>query len=256
MMLLKTPLKNPRLWTTLGWLDVVQSYRRSMLGPLWITLNMTIFSLAMTLVYGAIFGIPTREYAAYIICGMVGWIWVAALITEVGNAFLNYGGYIRSTNIDKVQIVWATAYKQIIVLAHNLVVYAAAAALGVIPVTVYSLLFLPAVAIFFLMSIPLIALLAILFARYRDLGRLASSIVVIVMLLTPVFWQPTMIKGWRSLVFEANPIYYSIEFLRRPLLGLPPDPWIAAVFLCLTAALWIVGSRFYARYHRYVAFWL
>ncbi len=255
-LLLKGPIENPQLWSTLGWLDVVQSYRRSLLGPFWITLSMAIQAFAMTVVFGAIFGVPAKEYAAYIVTGLVGWTWVAALITEMGNTFILHGGYIKGIKIDKAQLIWAMAYKQVIVLGHNLIVYAVAVALGVIPLTVYTLLFIPALIVFFLMTIPLTAATAILFARYRDLPRLASSIVVIIMLLTPVFWIPTMMTGWRTLVYKLNPIYYCIEFLRQPLLGQVPDLTVVTVFLGMTAAAWIVGGYFYRRYNRFVVFWV
>lgn len=55
---LLAPLAQPSIWISLAWTDVVQSYRRTVLGPLWITASMVIFSLAMTLVYGALFGVP------------------------------------------------------------------------------------------------------------------------------------------------------------------------------------------------------
>jgi ABC-type polysaccharide/polyol phosphate export permease len=254
--LLRNPLSNPTLWQTLGWLDIVQSYRRSLLGPIWITLNMVIFSVCMTLVYGTIFGVSTAEYGAYVISAMICWTWIAALVVDVGNTFIVHSNYIKGMVIDKSQLIWATAYKQIIVLAHNMIVYVFAVIFGVIDFTFYSLLFIPCAALFFLMTIPLIAMLAILFARYRDIPRLAQSITIILMLLTPIFWMPTMMKGWRSLIFELNPLYYFIEFLRRPLMGAPPDATIVMVFLSITALLWLLGSFFYRRYHRYVAFWV
>ena len=254
--LLNGPIKNPHLWSTLGWLDVVQSYRRSFLGPLWITLSMAIWAVSMTLVYGAIFGVPSKQYAAYIITGMVGWTWFAALITEMGNAFVSYATYIKGMAIDKAQLIWAVAYKQLIVLAHNLIVYAVAVALGVIPITFYTLLFIPAVAVFFLMSIPFTGVMAILCARYRDLPRLISSIIIIIMLLTPIFWIPSMVSGWRKGLVLLNPIHYFIEFLRQPLLGQRPDPIVVIVFLGMTVFIWLAGGLFYRRYHRYVAFWI
>jgi ABC-type polysaccharide/polyol phosphate export permease len=254
--LIKGPLEKPKLWLTMAWLDVVQSYRRSFLGPMWITLNMAIFSVAMTLVYGAIFGIPTKEYSAYIITGMIGWTWVAALLVEVGNTFIVYGSYVKSTTIDKGQMVWAMAFKQVIVLAHNMIIFVLAVAVGVVHLDYYTLLFIPNAVLFFLISVPLTGCLSILFARYRDLPRLVASTMVVIMLLTPVFWQPAMITGWRQALIHLNPVYYAIEFLRRPLLGLPPDPVISCVFLALAALIWIFGRLFCRRYLRYVAFWI
>ncbi len=237
-------------------MDIVQSYRRTFLGPLWITLNLIIFAIAMTFVYGALFAMPTREYAAYIVCGMMLWLWISALLTEVGQTFMNYAHFLKGSLIDKSMFIWTAAFRQVIIFAHHLLVYIALILLGVITPTIYTLFAFPAVAVLFLMSIPIIALAAILFARYRDLPRLVSSIIVVLMLITPIFWEPSMMTGWRTLLIDYNPIYYLIEFVRRPLLGQQPDPLIVTVVLGMTLVLWLAGSLLYRRYERYVIFWI
>lgn len=38
------------LWTSLGWLDVKQRYRRAVLGPYWITISMCVFVVALRII--------------------------------------------------------------------------------------------------------------------------------------------------------------------------------------------------------------
>ncbi len=254
--LLEAPLTNPHLWLTLGWLDIVQSYRRTVLGPLWITFNLVFFSVAMTFVYGALFGLPTKEYAAYLVCGMIGWFWVSALLTDVGTTFMTYSTFIKGMPIDKAQLVWAAAYKQVVILVHHLIVYVALVVLGIVDLTIYTWLAIPAVISIFLISVPVTAVAAILFARYRDLSRLVNSTLMLIMMITPVFWRENMITGWRRIIIDFNPAYYLVEILRRPLLGLPPDPTALAVVASMIVVFWILGGLFYNRYQKYVIFWI
>lgn len=254
--LVKAPLENVLLWTGLAWMETVQSYRRTMLGPFWITCNLAIFTLAMTYVYGALFSIPTKEYAAYLACGMIAWTWIGALINEVGNTFITYSGFIKNTSITKSIFVWSTVYKQIIIFAHNLIVFAGLALVGVIDLTVHTLMLVPVLVVMFAISIPITGILALLFARYRDLPRLVSSLMIVLMMVTPIFWQVHMFSGWRTMVFLFNPIYYLVEFLRAPLLGQPEQPLIVAGVLGLLVLAWAIGARFYRRYEKYVVFWL
>ncbi|WP_137045759.1 ABC transporter permease [Pseudolabrys sp. FHR47] len=253
---LLAPLFDWRLWTTLGWLDMVQTYRRTSLGPWWITANLAVFVIAMTYVYGALFGIPTKEYSAYLLGGMIAWYWVSALLAEVGNAFINYTYFIRSTSIAKAQLVWATVYKQLLTFLHNSAIVIVYIVVGVIPLNFHTLAIIPAVALLFLLSIPTTAIAAILFARYRDLQRFIGSAVIIVMMLTPVFWKPDMMVGWRSAFVELNPFHYLIELIRRPLLGQPVDLTTYAVVIGLTVLAWLVGGRVFRRYQSYVIFWV
>lgn len=234
----------------------MQSYRRTVLGPFWITANMIVFSLAMTLVYGALFGVPTREYAAYVVCGMIAWFWISALVTEGGNAFSAYAGYIKGMPVDKAQFVWAVAFKQVIVLAHNMLVYLALIPLGVVELNRQTLFFPLAFAIIFAVSIPVIAVLSIVYVRYRDVQRLVSSLIIIVLLITPVFWLPTTMTGWRLGLATYNPVFYLVEMIRGPLSGRE----IPGVYFVATGAMaaffWAAGWLIYRRLQRFVIYWI
>jgi homopolymeric O-antigen transport system permease protein len=255
-LLLTAPLKHVELWTGLGWSDIVQSYRRTLLGPFWITLNLAIFTFAITLVYGALFGARTDSYAAYVVCGMIAWMWISALMTDLGNTFVQSAPFLKSTPMDKALFIWASVFKQSIILAHHLIVYVALVLVGVIHLHIYTLLAIPALAVLFLLSIPITATMAILFARYRDLQRLLSSLMILIMMTTPIFWLPSMLTGWRSALVVFNPIHYLVEFVRRPLLGQAPDMTAVSIVLLMTIAVWIAGPLIYKRYEKYVVFWI
>ena len=255
-LLLREPLRRPTLPLSLAWTEVVQSYRRSLLGPFWITLNLVIFTLAMTLVYGALFSVPTAEYAAYLACGMIVWSWVSALLIEAGNTFINNAHFIKNTSIDKSILIWTFVYRQVVILAHHLLVYGALVVLGIIHLSLYTALAIPAFLVLFVMSIPITAVMSILFTRFRDLGRLISSLMLVILMVTPIFWQPGMMAGRRALLYLGNPVYYIVEFARAPLLGKPPSPLVVAVVLAMTAVIWVIGAATYRRYAKYAVFWL
>lgn len=225
------------------------------MGPLWITVSMVIVSVSMTLVYGALFGVPTREYAVFVVCGMIAWIWLSGILTEGGNTFFVYASYIRAMPIDKAQFVWTVAFRQMIVLGHNLVVYLGLVALGLVDLNRYTLLFIPSVALLFVMSIPLVLVLSILFVRYRDFQKLVTSSLIVIIMLTPIFWQPHLISGWRRAFVHYNPFFYAIELIRAPLSGYPVSLTVYLVCLGMTALLWLWGWQFYRRYERFVIYW-
>jgi len=254
--LVEKPLRNPHIPISLAWSEIMQSYRRSVLGPLWITLNLVIFVSCLTLVYGALFSVQSQDYAAYLACGMMVWLWVSALLTDVGNTFINYAHFVKNTPLDKSYLICAAVIKQTLILAHHLIVYATFVLLGMVKLTVYTFLAIPAFLILFLMSIPVTAIMAILFPRYRDLSRLIMSFMMVLLMVTPIFWQPNMLGGWRSLLVHVNPIYYVIEFVRSPLLGKPVDQLSAAVVISMTVVFWVVGAWAFRRYGKYVVFWL
>ena len=254
--LLAAPIIQWRAWVGLGWTDIVQNYRRTMLGPFWITMNLVIFTTAMTLVYGALFGVAPSEYAGYVVCGMMAWLWTASLSSEVGNTYITYSSYIRSMPIDKSIFVWASVFKLLITFAHNMILFPFLVLFGIVHVSYYTLLTIPAIAILFLLSIPVTAISAVLFARYRDLPRLIGTSTIIVMMTTPIFWKPDMVSGWRSAFVYLNPVHYVIEFVRRPLLGEPLGALELSVVLAMTVVLWLIAGYIHKKYQAYVVFWI
>ena len=249
-------LLDPRKWVGLAWHDIVQSYRRTILGPFWLTLNMAIFAVAMTLIYGALFSVKPGEYSAYIVCSMMVWWWIMGILNEGGAVFLTYAQFIHATPFDKSTFVWSMAVRQLISLLHHSIVYALMIPFGLVHLNWYTLMAIPATILLFLWSVPIIAVLAILFVRYRDVQRFVGAGTIILMMVTPIFWKADMIKGWRTFIIEYNPLYYAIEVLRLPLLGKPLPPLILFTAIGLTVATWILGGWFYRRYQRYVVFWL
>ena len=51
----------PELWLMLGWQDIKQRYRRSIIGPFWLTLSTAIMVFALGFLYAAIFRQPLGD---------------------------------------------------------------------------------------------------------------------------------------------------------------------------------------------------
>src|SRR5438046_7162690 len=59
------------LWSTLGWHDIRQRYRRSMVGPFWLTLSMGMMIGGLAYLYGGVFGQDAGSYFPYLALGMI-----------------------------------------------------------------------------------------------------------------------------------------------------------------------------------------
>jgi ABC-type polysaccharide/polyol phosphate export permease len=56
---------------TLGWNDIRIRYRRSALGPFWITLSTTVFVVTLGIIFSQIFHTDIRIYLPYIAVGLI-----------------------------------------------------------------------------------------------------------------------------------------------------------------------------------------
>ena len=77
-----------RTWISIGYLDILQVYRRSFLGPIWITLSIGIQAISVTYIYSQLFSSGVgKEYYAYVVCGLIAWTWISSLLTDMGMSF-------------------------------------------------------------------------------------------------------------------------------------------------------------------------
>ena len=54
------------LWLHLGWQDIKQKYRRSVLGPFWITIATGTTAVAMGALYSKLFKLDLAEHLPYV----------------------------------------------------------------------------------------------------------------------------------------------------------------------------------------------
>src|SRR5579862_6111085 len=70
-----------RLWSTLGWNDILQRYRRSVLGPFWLTASMGIFVIALGLLYSELFQQSVADFIPFFCVGILVWNLIASYLT-------------------------------------------------------------------------------------------------------------------------------------------------------------------------------
>jgi len=244
-----------QLWGYLGLQDIKLRYRRSILGPFWITLSMGLTIAAVSILYARILQTNFHDYLPYFTVGFILWNYISALILDGCNVFINDGGYIRQVPGPLLTYVFRSTWRTMIIFFHNLAIIVAVLAF----VQVWSGWgYLEALLGFALLTIngTWIALIAgVLCARYRDIPQIIQSLMSVLFFLTPVIWDTTQLKG-RFFVVEFNPFYHFLEVVRAPLLGATIDPWSWWVSGGLALLGSLLAFVFFARYRGRIAYWV
>ena len=55
----------------LGWQDIRQRYRRSKLGPFWLTISMGVMIGMIGIVFGQVLNTPMKEYLPFLATGII-----------------------------------------------------------------------------------------------------------------------------------------------------------------------------------------
>ena len=158
-----------RIWTVMGWDDIRQRYRRSVIGPFWITLSMGVFILLLGVIYSRLFNTPLEHYLPYLTVGYIVWGFISSTTTEACNAFHESGRIIKQIKLPYSIYVMRVIWRNFIVFLHTVVIYIPIAIFFKVSVGPVTLLALPALLLVVLNQTWLAVVIGILSTRYRDM---------------------------------------------------------------------------------------
>jgi ABC-type polysaccharide/polyol phosphate export permease len=249
-------LSRPWLWIGLGWNDIRQRYRGSLLGSLWITINISLLVGSLTLIFAEPFGTHRALYAPYVGVGLVFWYFIQGTINDSCQVFIGSADTIRNSAMPLSVHVLRLLCRNSIVLAHNLVI---------IPVVLIAFkawpdlsawTALPGLALLILATFWASLLLGLLGARYRDISQVVSNLLQLLFFLTPIFWPLSALGERNSWIVALNPVFPFIDIIRSPLLGAAPAPASWPIALGLTSAAAALALVALARLRSRVAYWV
>jgi ABC-2 type transport system permease protein len=249
------------LWAHLGWQDIRQRYRRSVLGPIWITISMAVTAIALGVLYAGLFGNDLSVQLPYILVGFIVWTFVSGCISEGSDVFIANEGLIKQLPAPLSVHVYRLTWRQILFFAHNLIVYAVMLVVFPQPLGWASLMALPAFLLLAVNGAWVALLLGIVTTRFRDLAPIIQSVVQLLFFLTPIVWiyddlLANAAIAERARLVEFNPLLHFIEIIRQPMLGQEQHlrHWI--VVLVITVVGWAVTMVALRRYRSRVAYWV
>jgi ABC-2 type transport system permease protein len=208
------------LWGYLGWQDIKQRYRRSVLGPLWISISMGVIATAMGILYGALFGEPIHTFLPYVATGLLIWNFINGCILEGSEVFIANEGLIRFLPAPISLHVYRLLWRQTLFFLHNLVIWALLVIVFPQPLSASVFLAIPAFMLLVLNGGWLAVLSGIIATRFRDIPPIIASLTQLLFFMTPIVWSYERLKANPlSGYVELNPVMHFVEIVRQPLLG-------------------------------------
>ncbi|WP_425302891.1 ABC transporter permease [Nocardia otitidiscaviarum] len=252
------------LWLSLGWQDIKQRYRRSVLGPFWITIATGMQATAMGILYSTLLDQPLREYLPYVTVGLIVWGVISASILEGSDVFIANEGLIKQLPSALSVHVYRLVWRQFLFFIHNAAIYILMLVLfGVWRNLDWTILLaIPGILLLFLNAMWVTIFFGIFSTRYRDIAPILGSTTLMLFVLTPVMWTTKALHDQggavseRAKLVELVPTYHYLEIVRAPLLG---DPiylrsWI--VVAVITVVGWAVAILAMKQFRSRVPYWV
>jgi ABC-2 type transport system permease protein len=250
------------LWLQLGWQDIKQRYRRSTLGPLWITIATGVMALALGLLYAMLFQIELAEFLPHVTVGLIMWGFISGCIKDGSDIFIDNEGLIKQLPSALSVHVYRLVWRQALFLAHNLVIWVILMLIFPRDLGWEVLMAIPAMAVLILNGVWVTMFFGIVATRYRDVAPLLEAMVQLLFYVTPIVWTTQTLKeqggdvAERALLAEINPLYHYMEIIRAPLIGQPLAAYHWWIVLACTALGLVLALLAMKQWRFRVSYWV
>ena len=259
---LRQGLHQRELWLSLGWQDIKQRYRRSTLGPLWITIATGVMAVALGFLYSVLFQIPLADFLPHVTVGLIMWGFISGCIKEGSEVFIANEGLIKQLPSALSVHVYRLVWRQFLFLLHNLVIWVVLMLVFPRPLGWELLLSVLALGVLMVNGVWVAMLFGILATRFRDIAPLLDSMVQLLFYMTPIVWttQTLYEQGGqiadRARIAELNPLYHYLEIVRAPMLGQTAAAYHWWIVLACTAVGLLLAFLALRKFRSRVPYWV
>lgn len=252
---IKAGWQQHELWRYASIMEMKQRYRRSILGPFWISLSLAIMILSIGILWSQLWNVPIQDYLPYFTVGLLLWTLISAVLTESTQVFIKATPIIKQINLPFSYYIFSLVWKHFTIFCHHMIVYILVILYFKVSLSWSIFLMIPGLMLYFINALWMSSCLAIVCTRYRDVEQIVPSILTILFFMTPIIWK----MGWsgkKALFVYLNPVYHYIEILRAPMLGYMPTIENYLVVCGITAFGMLLSFILIGRFRKQISYWL
>jgi ABC-type polysaccharide/polyol phosphate export permease len=222
----------------LAWADTRARYKKSVLGPLWLTLTSLIGVLGLSIVWSNLLQEDQKSFIPSLSIGLMTWQMISGILNDAPGSFIRFAHIIRNIQMPLWFFTIRSISKHLINFIHNLII-----PIGVIwyfdlPIQAISLLSLIGLALVMGNLYWITYVLGFIGSRFRDIEWAIQSMIPLLFFISPVIFRPDRLPQALNIIW-LNPLSYFIEAIRAPLLGQIPsmNTYIILVGMLLSGML-------------------
>lgn len=248
-----TLLENAKLLAAITRVELSKKYAGSVLGPVWLVLQPALLLSVYLFVYLVVFkvrfpGFSQLDYVLHVFAALVPFLGV---IEGVNGAVLSIKANMHLVKNVMLPIELVPARTVLVAMAGE------SLALGLVIVLcagsgVLSPYVLALPLALLLQGVALVGLAWILSGvgvALPDTSYIVNLFMFLLMFVSPIAFEPSMVPEGLRFVVYGNPVYYMIEIFRDCLIaGRDIDPRVWAIQAAISVTLYVVGAAFFRQF--------
>jgi rhamnopyranosyl-N-acetylglucosaminyl-diphospho-decaprenol beta-1,3/1,4-galactofuranosyltransferase len=173
--------------------DLRARYRRSVLGPFWMTLGTAAGTVGLGLVWSELLRMDRASFVPSLTAGLIMWQLLSGCLTESTTTYWRQSAILRNLSVPLSMPPIQMLLKHLINFLHNLPVFLAVLLVFRLPVGWATLLAVPGLLLVAANLLWITLLFAMLGARFRDFEYVVGAAMPVLMFLSPVFYRPSYV---------------------------------------------------------------
>ncbi len=201
--------------------DLIQKYRRSVLGIAWSIITPLGLAIIIGGIYSVLFATDPQVLIPLLFAGINPWTFLSGTADGGTFAFISAEGYIKQSTVSAQIFPLRTTMTNFVTLLYSILafygiyIFMQPRLFGVKMLMVF-----PGLLIIFIFAWALANISSIVTLNLRDFQPFQSLILQGMFYITPIIYPVEMIsQRGGTWVYQFNPFYYMLEMVRMPMIG-------------------------------------
>jgi lipopolysaccharide transport system permease protein len=228
--------------------DLKARYRGSALGLLWTLLNPLLHMAIYALVFSVYIRNDMERYPAFLLCGILPWIWFSSALLMGTTAVIEGGSLLKKVFFPPQVLPTVTVIATFMNFLFSLpLLFGMLLLFGV--TFGWSLLALPLIMVVqFALTLGLTLIVSAISVRYRDIPPILGHVLTFWFFLTPIIYPVSSVPERFRALLSLNPVTPFFVAYQEALLYNRLVSWeVFGVMVCLGAVVLLVGVFVFER---------
>ncbi len=254
---IQTLKKHQFLFEELVKRDFKQKYKRTILGMGWSVLSPLLTLLVLKFVFGFYFGRNIAHYTIYLFCGNLLYSYYREATYGSMNSLVSNANIFTKINVPKYLFLLSKNVSTLINFLLTLVIFFIFVIVDGIAIQWRFLMLLFPIACLVAFNIGFGLIISALFVFFRDINYLYNIFTMLLMYMSAIFYEITIVPEKYRMLFYLNPVYCYIEYFRKIVLE-SKIPSLEYHCLCAfyAVAFIVIGGWMYKKYNRKFLYYL
>lgn len=238
--------------------DIRLRYRKSVIGPFWITLSLIFMVAGLTIMFGVILKRDLYDYLSYILVGIIFWSYLSTSLIESCGAFASEKDLLHHTKLPYAIYIFRVFYRNIIYLIHHILILMIAYLFFFNAHINFTLVSVFYFVLSLLIVLNLQALIAVFSLRYYDTQPIVQNVLQLLFFLSPIIWHLEDISDHQFILLleQFNPFFHIVLSFRGLIDARYLDSTSLALLILLLFSLTVTNYFVFKKTYKKITLWI